>query len=205
MEERRLDETGENALLNANLPVPPARPLSDFCMEHVGDDVVLYDPEAIQYHTLNSAAYAVWRQCDGQRTIEEVRRALDFDGYNLHSDAVLLAVAQLDESGLLEVDERTFEVRVQRRKVLKLAAVGIITAVGLPVVSSITAPDAAAQNSCGGPCASPNVCCTASGPCRLPLGSSCTADSQCCPGALCRNPGCNASGSSRTCRTGCPA
>jgi len=37
-------------------------------------------------------------------------------------------------------------VRLQRRKVLKLAAAGAIAAVSVPVVGSITAPDASAQN-----------------------------------------------------------
>lgn len=76
VETRHLDPEGAMTTQIEQTPVPAARPLSDFCMERVGDDVVLYDPENIQYHTLNAIAFDVWRLCDGSRSVEEMTRRL---------------------------------------------------------------------------------------------------------------------------------
>ena len=42
-------------------PIPAARPLSDFCMEQIVDEVVLFDATLNRYHTMNSVAFEVWR------------------------------------------------------------------------------------------------------------------------------------------------
>jgi hypothetical protein len=162
MEERQLEESRENAVLNANLPVPAARPLSDFCMERVGDDVVLYDPVTSRYHTLNVSAFDIWRLCDGTRTAEQIGIALQRNGFYI--EAIEAAVAQLGESGLLQAPDDRFEARVYRRKLLKLAIAGAVGAAVLPVVKSITVPDAAAAVSNGQPCSVSSQC--DSGCCR---------------------------------------
>ena len=65
-------------------PVPAARPLSDFCLERIGEEVVLYDPEHIQYHTLNAIAYSIWTLCDGQLTVQGISETLSKDHSNVH-------------------------------------------------------------------------------------------------------------------------
>jgi hypothetical protein len=159
--------------------VPTARPFDQFCAEQVGDDIVLYDVERIQYHSLNAFAHSTWLLCDGQRTSQAIAAELSKGYSHVHPEAVALAIQELGESGLLEQPEDQFNARIQRRAVLKLAAAGVIGALGIPVVSSITAPNSAsASTACPGcpgaaPCKNNNVAC----------GTSCECNQGCC----CRN------------------
>lgn len=123
-------------------PVPAARPLGDFCMERVGDDVVLYDAETLRYHTLNTMAYDIWRLCDGVRSVEQI--GFDLQRGEIQFEVIDAAIAQLGEAGLLQAPEDHFEARVPRRKLLKMAVAGAVGAAVLPVVKSVTVPDAAA-------------------------------------------------------------
>lgn len=175
MDERYQVESEPIQEFAANAPVPAARPLSDFSTERVGDDVVVYDVKRIQYHTLNNVAYEIWRLCDGQRSIVEIGVVLASQrAEEIHCESIALATAQLEDAGLLNAQTQTFDVRIQRRRVLKLAAAGVITAVGVPVVVSITAPEAAAANTC----------------------LSCPPGQSCCPDGFCGKPG---TGNSVTC------
>ena len=145
-------------------PVPAARPLSDFFMERVGDDVVLFDGKHNRYHTLNNLAFEVWQLCDGSRSIKQIGKASP--QIELIDEAVTAAVAQLGESGLLQASEGNFESTMHRRRMMKLVAAGAIGAVGVPVVASITrlGPEASAteRTLCspdGTPCPSTPACC----------------------------------------------
>jgi hypothetical protein len=183
MIDRQVERSNNTEQWNPDAPVPAARPLSDFCMERVGDDVVIYDSEAIQYHTLNPMAYDVWRLCDGRRTVGMIAGEISVVHAETHREAVALAVEELGEAGLLEEEGERFDARVQRRAVLKLAAAGVIGALGLPLVSSVTAPDSAsASSACPG--------CPGAAPCK-PNGTDCGADCECNSGK-CGNGGkCN--------------
>jgi hypothetical protein len=151
--------------LDAGAPIPAARSLDQFCIEQVGDDVVLYDIERIQYHSLNSFAYSVWRLCDGQRTTAAICSLLADSIPEVRPEAVSLAIAEIGEAGLLDEPAERFDARIQRRTVLKLAAAGVIGAVGLPLVQSITAPSAEAQaTTCG--TQNNNTACTSSTQCK---------------------------------------
>jgi hypothetical protein len=157
--------------VQADRIAPAARPLDQFCVERVNDDFVLYDTERIQYHTLNSIAYDVWRLCDGQLSARAISSELAATSSAVHVEAVALAIEELGEAGMLEETEERFNARIQRRAVLKLAAAGVVGAIGLPLVQSITAPSAEAQTSCG----------TAN------QGSVCSASNQCRSCCCCRN------------------
>jgi hypothetical protein len=141
-------------VLDPETIVPAARPMSDFSLERVADEVVLFDAEFTRYHTLNGVAYDVWRLCDGRRTLSEI--ASNVDRGDAMLDVIAATVEQLGEGGLLQAPETHFESTLRRRAVLKLVAAGAVAAIGLPVVSSITAPDASAANS--GSCTSTKEC-----------------------------------------------
>lgn len=183
-------------------PVPSARPLSEFCAERVGDDVVLYDATLNRYHTLNAPAYDIWRLCDGVRSVEQIR--LELQQNELVSETVALAVAQLGESGLLQAPESKFDSTLHRRKMLKLAIAGVAGAAGIPVILSITSPDSqAAATGCGNlgegcdgdkPCCStaPMICNGNPGQCVkcVPSGSSCSSSPCCSTGVACTGKSC---------------
>jgi hypothetical protein len=175
---------------------PAARPLDQFCVENVADGVVLYDTQRIQYHSLNTYAYAVWILCDGKRSVRALEAELSKSLSDVQSEAVVLAIEELGEAGLLQEAEGQFDARIQRRAVLKLAAAGVVGALGLPVVSSITAPDSASAQtgSCpecpnGQPGCNNNQSCTAACECKSgcccvgPGGQDCVANLNQCAGA----------------------
>lgn len=123
------------------LAVPAARPLSDFSMERVGDNVVLFDVELNRYHTVNGVAYDIWRQCDGIRSVDDIVASA-----GAQREVVEATIELLGEAGLLSASESEFDSKMHRRKMVKLVAAGVLGAVGIPVVASITrlGPEASA-------------------------------------------------------------
>jgi hypothetical protein len=151
----------EHGLLNqagSNDSVPAARPLDDFSMERIGPDVVLFDLELNRYHTLNDVAFDIWRQCDGRQSTELIGNSV-----GAHREVVETAIELLDEGGLLLAPESSFKSTMHRRRMVKLVAAGVIGAVGVPVVASISrlGPEASATGTCGPNCIPDreNCCC----------------------------------------------
>ena len=56
-------------------------------LEDFGDEVVLYDPVATRVVYLNDTASLIWRLCDGQRNISEIKSLLQ-EGYPAASDQI---------------------------------------------------------------------------------------------------------------------
>lgn len=142
--------------LDVQRPVPAARPLSDFAVEVVGDELVIFDAETLHYHTLNATAQLVWRSCDGTASPVAIAQALD-----IPVELVQLTVAEFGEASLLSLPDHVWSSAVTRRRAAQLIAAGLVGTLGLPVVKSITVPDAAAAAS------------------NLPNGSSCAGSSEC--------------------------
>lgn len=130
--------------MTANFPTSVARPLSDFAFERVGDDLVILDGETLQYHTLNYVAAWIWQSCNGVTT--PARMAQDL---NIPVEIIESTIVDLDQAGLLQAPSGRWDLTLSRRRATKLLAAGLVGAVGLPVIKSITAPDAAAAASIG--------------------------------------------------------
>jgi hypothetical protein len=118
---------------------------------------VVLDAESMHYHNLNTTAAQVWALCDGKRSVRDISNQLRSQGIDAPEDAVALAVAELGDAELLQAAPELGESRFHRRRVLKLAAAGMIGAGALPLVESITVPDAASAASvdlscCTTPC-----------------------------------------------------
>lgn len=148
MLDEQSDLPSEQGFERTSSPVPAARPLEDFSLERVGDDVVLFDPGLNRYHTLNEPAFRIWRLCDGSRSAESIASSLDHGESTV--EFVRAAIEQLGESGLLQAPEAGFASSMHRRHVIKLVAAGAVGAVGIPVVASITrlGPEASATPAC---------------------------------------------------------
>lgn len=126
--------------------VPAARPLSDFSIEQVGDDLVILDGETLQYHTLNQTAAWIWRACDGVTSAAQMAAEV-----GIPVEVVEATIAELGEVGLLQSPSNQWDSTLNRRRAAKLIAAGLVGVVGLPVIKSITAPDSAAaytRNQC---------------------------------------------------------
>lgn len=136
--------------------IPAARPLADFAFERVGDDLILFDGETMQYHTLNGMAERIWRACDGTATLAAIAAAT-----SLPLEVVEITAGELGEASLLQTSAGAWSVPMNRRSVAKLIAAGVVGVVGVPAIKSITAPDAASAAS------------------NIPNGSDCAQSEEC--------------------------
>jgi hypothetical protein len=128
--------------LDADSFKPVARS-DELAVEEVDDDLLIYDSSSGTAHSLSATAARVWRRCDGTTDIGGLSAELGLD-----RETVTRAVAELEESGLLETPP---VVGVTRRQAsVKLAKLGAVAA-SAPLVYSIAAPTPAlaqTQNFC---------------------------------------------------------
>jgi hypothetical protein len=126
------------------------------------DEVLVYDLERHKAHCLNKTAALIWKHCDGRTKVPRIKQMLEKgEGAPVHEDIVWFGLRELERAHLLQdpIMDRSDRVSVSRREAMK--RIGFTVAVGLPLVTSIIAPQAseAATN--------------------LPNGSPCTASNQC--------------------------
>jgi hypothetical protein len=163
--------------------VPAAR-FERLVMTEAGGEVLVYDERSHHIHRLNQASAAVWRLCDGRRTVAHVASET-----GMPVELVQVALGKLADAGLLdgELPAGMRAAGQSRRRFLTKAVVA--GGVALPVLVSISAPTAVQAQSClglGTPCLSSAQCClglcgttaTSTSPvCRLPVVG--------CPGGRC--------------------
>ncbi|HKP86123.1 MAG TPA: PqqD family peptide modification chaperone [Blastocatellia bacterium] len=133
-------------------------------VQHLPDEVLIYDQQRHKAHCLNRTAALVWERCDGKTTVAKIAEKLSKQtGKRVGEDMAWLAIEELAKSRLLEgpVGRKAAQ-GVSRREMMKRA--GLAAAVALPVVTSIVAPMAAQAATCRN------------------SGQACTTSSQCCRG-----------------------
>lgn len=138
----------------------------------VRDEMVVYDEERDHIHHLNAVATAVWLSTDGQRSLSEIAQAASSTlGTDLDQGAVREALTRLDDAHLLNdtLPPNWRTASTTRRQFLKRSA---MAGAALPMVISVSAPQAAQAASSSKPC--------------IPwLGSGCTDHSDCCGNSAC--------------------
>jgi hypothetical protein len=128
-------------------------------IEHVADEVVVYDTESKEAHCLSPLPAVVFTHSDGYRTVEQLAEVASVKlGETVSADRVMDAVAQLEERELLKVPGG-----ISRRQMLRKSTIATGAVVAAPIISSVFAPAAIAGNSatCGPLICCP--CCTGSG------------------------------------------
>ena len=176
---------------------PQAR-TEDLVTRELADEDLVYDLETHQAHCLNKTAAAVWKQCDGNKTTEEIATLLQQETNMLVSSAMVkVALHQLGRANLLKqrVEFSAEKPSQLRREVLR--QIGLGAAAALPLVTSIIAPLTAQAMSCGDPNNNTN---------QNAVGCSCQSnndcDNNCCGfGNICANFGSVPNGS--PCRVNC--
>lgn len=127
--------------------LPRAR-RQDLIIREVPGETLVYDETRHKAHCLNEAAALVWECCDGQTTsADAARRLQERVDATMDEDAVSLAVRQLEKAHLLEdgTAPRERAAWLSRRDVARKLG---ITALALPLVSSVLAPTAAQAATC---------------------------------------------------------
>lgn len=176
----------------------PAARKEGLVVQELPDEVLIYDLDADKAHCLNRTAAAIWKSCDGKKTIAEISKILErqtADGEkqtSAHEDLVWLAIEQLSERNLLETSTPKRFGGQTRRDVIR--KIGLAASVALPIVTSLAAPTvASAGSTCNGtqscgtctlntdPNTNSNVCMNAGGcVCNSATGSgACTANCSC--------------------------
>lgn len=137
-------------------------------VETVGDEVLVFDDAAQRAAALNRAAAAVFELCDGTRDVDALVGDLAGGDPPLTRDAVVLALSELAEQGLV-TDVPDLD-GVDRRSLLAKLGVGAMAALAIPVVETLGVPTPAmAQSMTSLPTSVPTSLPTAM-PTNLPTG-----------------------------------
>ncbi|MER3632345.1 MAG: hypothetical protein C4325_09415 [Blastocatellia bacterium] len=120
------------------LELPNARKRG-LVVQELPNEVLVYDLERDEAHCLNETAAAVWRACDGKKSVPEIASAVRLSlGEHVSDDVIWLAIDDLAEHRLLEgkIDKR-FD-RISRREVIR--RLGVASMAALPVIATLSAP-----------------------------------------------------------------
>lgn len=137
-----------------NLYTPVSRK-ENLVLQDLNGEILIYDLSGSKAFCLNETAAFVWNLCDGKNTVGEIAGKLaEKTKSSANEEIVWLAIEQLKKSDLMtEADKLPAVFKgLDRREVIKRAA--LTTAVALPIVTGLVAPQAAAaQSVCSGACA----------------------------------------------------
>ncbi len=155
--------------------VPRARNES-LVIKTLPDEVLVYDLKTDKAHCLNRTAAFVWDNCDGRKSVSEIRRLLEKElDAPVDDNVVWLALDQLEKFRLLQegITKPDKVNGVSRRQMVR--TLGFAAAVALPLITSIIAPTPAQAASL----LPPGACCQ-NGP-QCGSGQCNIADPACVP------------------------
>jgi hypothetical protein len=151
---------------------PPRAREEGLIIKYLPEEVLVYDLVREKAHCLNPTAALVWKYCDGDKTVKQIKDSIEKETQTTVDERLVwLALEQLQAFDLVvgEIQRPPVLKDMSRRELIRRIGV---TAVAIPVIISIVAPTAQAQASCG------------TGTNRAD-GCPCTSPSQCIPGHHC--------------------
>jgi len=159
---------------------------NNIVVREIKNEVLIYDIRTKKAFCLNETSAIVWKLCDGKTAPSDIRRMAEKELGNEVEDAIVwLALEGLRKDGLLsdtaETQNRYKD--MTRRQVLR--NIGLMSAVSLPIVTSLVAPKAAFAQSCVGVGTSPPGQLLTGTDCPFP-GPQCTCAgffTSCCSGS----------------------
>jgi hypothetical protein len=113
-------------------------------VQEASNEVLIYNTENNEVYCLNETAAFIWQNCDGTKTISEIKLMNN----QLNDDLIFLTLDLLKQKDLLDKTSESYfpTESIDRRKMF--AKYGAL-AVALPLITSIVAPIAVhAQSSC---------------------------------------------------------
>ena len=133
--------------MTAKLPVARTENLH---AEQLPDELIVYDTASQKAHCLSPAAAAVWRNCNGQRTAEDISVQLLKEGIGADKEMVWMILHRLSKLNLLAekiVLPQDAILSSRRDLIKKVAVAGGMLAV---LTATIAAPTVARASSGGG-------------------------------------------------------
>ncbi len=162
----------------------PLASQKDLVVQDFNDEVLLYDLVENKAFCLNETAAAVWRNCDGRKSVDTIADSLTTElGKSVRSDLVWLALDDLQKKGLVEdVPAAPFYANgLNRRDAIKTIGMGALVA--LPVVTALIAPTAVYANSA---CMTGGSCTCMHSAMAGDVGTICSSTSVACTDGNCR-------------------
>lgn len=164
----------------------------------LGAEVLVYDLDREKVLCLSESTALVWHQCDGTRSVGEIRQALAAEtGKPVSEDMVWMALRELKSENLLalgESFETPFDGMTRRDMVRRVG----LAALGAPLIFQVAAPSAAhAQSENCGPVGNCTVNSTTLCVCLpiAPVGSNinpdgcpCATNGDCAGNCVCADP-----------------
>lgn len=125
----------------------PVARKTNLVVQQSGDETLVYDLETNKAKCLNSSSAAVWRLCEGTRTLSDI--ALELTGKlktEVSEDFVGLAISELALNELLSDTDHELHNGFSRRQLIR--QVGLTSMIALPLIASLVAPHAVLAQTC---------------------------------------------------------
>lgn len=162
-------EEGARAMTDRLDHTRPVARQKDLVVEHLDDEILIYDLETDRAHCLNATAALVWKNCDGHKSVSELGELLERQVSSpAGTELVWLALHELSKKKLLNEIHDASPAPLSRRALVRGLGVALAA---LPLITSIISPTPAEAATClssGQPCATSAECC--SGLCNVPPG-----------------------------------
>lgn len=111
-------------------------------MQHLADEVMIYNEADGQAHALNPVAAAVLEQCTGEANRDQLVTLVgEVVDTPVDPDVIDLALLELEEAGLIEMAVKPAP--ISRRNLIRKMGAGAAAAAALPIVESVITPAAA--------------------------------------------------------------
>lgn len=121
---------------------------SNVLVQELEKELLLYDLERNKAFCLNETSLIIWNLCDGQNTVEDIRRQVSLQlKTQVPEEIIWLALHDLKNEKLLS-NSQEFKINfngLTRREVIK--KIGFTTIAALPLISTVISPTAAAAQS----------------------------------------------------------
>jgi hypothetical protein len=151
----------------------------NYVVQNLNGETLVYELHRQKAYCLNETSAFIWNNLDGKQSVSQIAEALAKKTKQpVNEEIVWLAINELKKEELMEEFEAPNSPlkNMSRREAIK--RVGLATMIALPIVSSLTAPQAthAASNSLGG-CGSPCDANCRTGGCNTADGNYCFDES----------------------------
>ena len=143
---------------NETKQVLPKARTDQLIVKELPDETLVYDLADDKAHCLNDTAAQVWKNCDGNKSVGEIKALLAEEACApIDEGVVWLALDQLEKFKLLEEGPTAPAVfaGMSRRQLMRNLGVA---AVALPMIVSIISPSPAQAASCGQTCSGSGQC-----------------------------------------------